>query len=56
MTMKKSDLAARMEYDAPSDKARVVSGAKSEPDNWRTANAKRSIERDRISPGTRAAR
>lgn len=50
----KSDNAMRMENDRPTKDLRPVQGVDTGKD-WRKENAKRSLERDRLSPGTRAA-
>lgn len=52
-----SPLAGRMIHQPPSTRLIPVSGpVQSLPDDWRKDNAQRSLERDRVSPGTRGAR
>lgn len=57
----KSDNAMKMEMAPPSYRLRMVEGPLgpklTDAEKWRLeGNAKRALERDEISPGTRAAR
>jgi hypothetical protein len=57
--MNLSKNAAQMQQNPPSAEPRVVSGVAPTVNmrerEWREANAGRSLERDRLSPGTRAS-